>query len=260
MNIRYLSIVALSCGLLFSACGGQQQVQVDPNMNDNIVLKQGATNQNSSDAADTSNSSSQTILKNNSITAQNDMSNQNSTAGSQLEMPVAGEEIVVMETTKGTMKIRLFPKDAPNHVKNYQELIKKGYYDGLIFHRVIKDFMVQGGDPTGTGTGGESYLGKSKPIADETNTELKHLYGTVAMAKSGPDTAGSQFYIVNNKEGAPFLDSGYTAFGQVFDGLDVLNMLSTVETDKCSPYERRLGCDKPLKDISMVKVTLETQK
>lgn len=177
--------------------------------------------------------------------------------GSQTDMPANGEEIVVMETTMGTIKMRLFSCDAPQTVKNFEELISKGYYDGLIFHRVIKDFMMQGGDPTGTGTGGESYLGKDHPIPDETNKWLSHLYGAVAMAKSGPNTAGSQFYIVNNKAGYTALDSGYTVFGQVFEGFDTIDAIANVETDKCSPYERRLGCDKPFKDVVMKKVTLE---
>ncbi|HCM23169.1 MAG TPA: hypothetical protein DHW78_02405 [Ruminococcaceae bacterium] len=113
--------------------------------------------------------------------------------GYQLEKPKDGEEVAVLETTMGTIKVRLFPEAAPKTVENFKGLIQKGYYNGLTFHRVIKNFMIQGGDPTGTGTGGESIWGK--PFADEFNANLVNLRGSLAMANSGSNTNGSQFFI-----------------------------------------------------------------
>lgn len=124
--------------------------------------------------------------------------------------------IVTLKTNKGTIKIKLYPEEAPKTVANFVKLIKKGYYDGLKFHRVEPGFVVQGGDPKGDGTGGPGYS-----IPDETNKKLKHNRGAVAMAKSSaPNSAGSQFYIVIEKP-APHLDGGYTVFGQVISGQDV---------------------------------------
>lgn len=113
--------------------------------------------------------------------------------GYQLEAPAEGEEIAVLTTSMGTVKIRLFPDAAPKAVENFKGLIQKGYYNGLTFHRVIKDFMVQTGDPTGTGTGGESIW--KKPFEDEFNSNLLNIRGAVAMANSGKNTNGSQFFI-----------------------------------------------------------------
>ena len=113
--------------------------------------------------------------------------------GYQLEMPEEGEEIAVMETNLGTMKFRFFPDAAPKAVYNFKCLAATGYYDGLTFHRVVKDFIIQSGDPKGDSTGGESIWGE--PFADEFNSNLLNLYGSVAMANSGADSNGSQFFI-----------------------------------------------------------------
>jgi peptidyl-prolyl cis-trans isomerase B (cyclophilin B) len=120
----------------------------------------------------------------------------------------------VIETHEGTIAIDLLFKDAPNTVANFIDLANQGFYSGLPFHRVIQRFVIQGGDPNGNGSGGPGYA-----IDDETNT-LKHVPGAVAMAKSGPNTAGSQFYIVQWAQ--PQLDGGYTVFGMVEKGLDVV--------------------------------------
>ncbi len=129
---------------------------------------------------------------------------------------VALYPIATIETVKGTIKIELHPEDAPNTVANFVTLAKKGFYDGLTFHRVVKGFVIQGGDPTGDGTGGPGYS-----IKNETNKKLRHVRGAVAMANAGRDTAGSQFYIVIDKP-APFLDNGnYTLFGLVTEGQEV---------------------------------------
>lgn len=129
--------------------------------------------------------------------------------------------LVTMETTKGTIKMLLYPEDAPETVANFVKLIKKGFYNGLTFHRVEPGFVIQGGDPQGNGQGGPGYS-----IKDETNKVLRHNRGAVAMAKSSaPDSAGSQFYIVINKP-ASSLDGNYTVFGQVVSGQDVAEKIS----------------------------------
>lgn len=131
--------------------------------------------------------------------------------GYQLETPAEGEEIAVLTTSLGTVKIRLFPDAAPKAVENFKGLIKKGYYNGLIFHRVIKDFMVQTGDPTGTGRGGESIWGK--PFEDEFTASLLNVRGAVAMANSGKNTNGSQFYI---DQAGPSKFAGWSQYDQAY--------------------------------------------
>ena len=162
-------------------------------------------------------------------------------------MPSKGEQIVVMETTLGTIKIKLFPKKAPKTVENFVGLIGKKYYDGIIFHRVIDDFMIQGGDPTGTGTGGASLWGTK--FKDEFHVDLKHIYGAVAMANSGPGTNGSQFFIVQNKEGTSWLNNSHSVFGQVFEGMDVVEKIADVKKDAMA---------KPIEKVVMKKVTVST--
>ena len=164
----------------------------------------------------------------------------------QTALPEAGEQIVVMETSMGTIKIKLFPIKAPKTVENFIGLVDKGYYDGIIFHRVIPDFMVQGGDPTGTGTGGESLWGGK--FEDEFHPDLKNIQGALSMANAGPNTNGSQFFIVH-AEATPWLDGLHSVFGQVFEGMDVVDKIANIDRD---------GRDKPLKDVVMEKVTLGT--
>ncbi|MBU0705635.1 peptidylprolyl isomerase [Patescibacteria group bacterium] len=166
---------------------------------------------------------------------------------SQTAMPEAGEQIVVMETGKGTIKIQLFPEYAPKTVENFVGLIEKGYYDGLIFHRVIPDFMIQGGDPLGTGRGGESVWGGK--FEDEFSPNLKNLRGSLSMANSGPNTNGSQFFIVQKEGGTPWLDSRHSVFGQVIEGMEVVDTIANAPRD---------AADKPLEDVVMTKVTLGT--
>lgn len=163
----------------------------------------------------------------------------------QTARPEKGEPIVVMETDQGTIRIRLFPKFAPKTVENFTGLAKKGYYNGLIFHRVIPDFMIQGGDPTGTGAGGQSLWGGQ--FEDEFNPNVKNIRGALSMANAGQGTNGSQFFIVQ-AAATPWLDGKHTVFGQVFEGLDVTDALVNVPRD---PY------DKPLKAVKMNKVSVE---
>lgn len=148
-----------------------------------------------------------------------------------------------VETNKGTFSFVLFPEDAPNTVANFVDLAKKGFYDGTIFHRVIAGFVIQGGDPTGTGMGGPGYT-----IKAEFN-KRKHVAGTVAMARAGdPDSAGSQFYVCLAP--APHLDGGYTVFGKVIEGMDVVQSIGSVPTDRDG---------RPLEKIVMKKVSVKEE-
>jgi cyclophilin family peptidyl-prolyl cis-trans isomerase len=145
-----------------------------------------------------------------------------------------------MTTNLGTLEIELFDEDAPKTVSNFKELAGKGFYDGVIFHRIIKDFMIQGGDPTGTGTGGPGYS-----FEDEFN-QHKIVRGALAMANAGPNTNGSQFFIVTT-EAAPWLDGKHTVFGQITSGMDVVDQIEGAETD---------GRDKPLSEVRIESVEL----
>jgi peptidyl-prolyl cis-trans isomerase B (cyclophilin B) len=129
-----------------------------------------------------------------------------------------------MHTNHGAIQIELFDADAPKTVENFRKLAADGFYDGVIFHRVIRDFMVQGGDPTGTGTGGPGYT-----FEDEFN-DHKIVRGALAMANAGPNTNGSQFFIVTTAE-APWLDGKHTVFGQVTDGMDTVDAIEGQATD-----------------------------
>lgn len=218
----------------------------------------------------------------------------------QLEMPKEGETIAVLETEKGIVKMRLFPGNAPKAVENFTALAKKGYYNGLTFHRVINDFMIQTGDPTGVGNGGESMWGEDFEI--ELSPVLHFYRGALAMANTGqPNSNGSQFFIVQKKAlteqesaalqeiadstepmevsvgenkvdirqffskevveeyqtngGAASLEwifgTGYTVFGQVFEGMDVVDAIAAVETGEG---------DKPVEDVLVKEITIEEYK
>ncbi|MCR5829412.1 MAG: peptidylprolyl isomerase [Lachnospiraceae bacterium] len=156
--------------------------------------------------------------------------------------------IVTIEMQDGkTIKAELYPEIAPNTVNNFISLIKKGFYDGIIFHRVINGFMIQGGDPTGTGMGGPGYSIKGEFSYNGFKNDLKHSKGVLSMARSmDPDSAGSQFFIMH--EDAPHLDGQYASFGKVTEGLDVVDSIATTKTD----YS-----DRPREDQVMKKVTVE---
>ena len=180
-----------------------------------------------------------------------------------------------IKTNKGDMKFNLYDDLAPKTVENFVTHAKNGYYDGLIFHRVIKDFMIQGGDPTGTGCGGESIWGA--PFQDEFNLDERNYYGALSMANSGPNTNGSQFFIVQAKEvpntlieqmeelkdngypqqvidkykevgGTPWLDFHHTVFGEITDGTDVLEDIASTRTG--------MG-DKPVYDVVIETIEIE---
>ncbi len=139
-----------------------------------------------------------------------------------------------IRTNKGEITAKLFADEAPNTVNNFVFLAREGFYDGVIFHRVIEGFMIQGGDPTGTGTGGPGYK-----FADETAASRKHGYkmGTLAMANSGPNTNGSQFFVMHQDYGLP---PQYSVFGKAIDGLNVVDDIATTETN---------AADKPVEDV-----------
>lgn len=195
---------------------------------------------------------------------------------SQLSAPVKGDTIAIMKTNRGDIKIKLFPEQCPKTVENFTTHAKNGYYEGIIFHRVIKDFMIQGGDPTGTGRGGESIWGGS--FEDEFDLQLHNLRGALSMANAGPDTNGSQFFIVQagtvdgnlmgqmemigekmfpaqciadykKVGGTPWLDFKHTVFGQVFEGMDVVDEIAGTRVDML---------DKPFDDVVIEKVEITT--
>ena len=159
------------------------------------------------------------------------------------------KDIVVIETSMGTIELSLFRAEAPKTVENFEGLAKKGYYNGLIFHRVISNFMIQGGDPTGTGMGGESIYGKT--FEDEISPKLKFdRAGILAMANAGPNTNGSQFFITLAP--TPWLNTHHTIFGEVVAGKDVLDAIGKVQTTKPG--------DKPVQAVVMNKVYLKGSK
>ena len=148
----------------------------------------------------------------------------------------------------GKMVAELYPEVAPNTVNNFISLIKKGFFDGLIFHRVIPGFMIQGGDPQGSGMGGPGYEIPGEFTANGFQNDLKHDRGVLSMARSSnPDSAGSQFFIMHKK--SPHLDGAYAAFGKITEGMDVVDKIAETGTD----YQ-----DRPLKPQVMKKVTVET--
>ncbi|NMB27482.1 MAG: peptidylprolyl isomerase [Tissierellia bacterium] len=195
----------------------------------------------------------------------------------QLKPPAKGEEIAVIITNHGTIKARLFSEIAPKAVENFKTHAKNGYYDGVTFHRVIKDFMIQGGDPEGTGMGGESIWGGS--FEDEFDINYRNFRGALSMANAGPNTNGSQFFIVQldnveehiieqmvelgEEKGFPkdvvesyeelggtfWLDFKHTVFGQVFEGMEVVDKIATLDVG---------SNDKPLKPVIMEKVEIVT--
>lgn len=146
------------------------------------------------------------------------------------------------------MKAELYPEIAPNTVKNFVSLVSKGYYDGLIFHRVIKGFMIQGGCPEGTGMGGPGYSIKGEFSGNGFTNDLKHTKGVLSMARSMmPNSAGSQFFIMH--ETSPHLDGQYAAFGKVTEGLDVVDKIASVKTD----YS-----DRPIEEQKIKSITVDT--
>ena len=157
--------------------------------------------------------------------------------------------IITIQMAEGdTIQVELYPDTAPNTVNNFISLVKKGYYDGLTFHRIIKGFMIQGGCPDGNGMGGPGYNIRGEFSMNGFENNLKHTAGVISMARSQmPDSAGSQFFIMHKD--APHLDGAYAAFGKVTEGMDVVDKLAETATD----YS-----DMPLSPVVMEKVTVDT--
>lgn len=173
------------------------------------------------------------------------------TQNAQLTPPAAGDTVAVIETDFGTIKFKLFTEQVPEMTKNFQELAKDGKFSDVPFHRVIKDFMIQTGDfDKKNGFGGYTYKGPGTKLPDEIVPGLKHLYGTVAMANSGPNTNGSQFFIITAKNGYPGLDGHYTIIGQVYEGMDVAEKIAELFV----PSSGQRGT--PSKIVNMTKVTV----
>lgn len=162
---------------------------------------------------------------------------------------MAQNPIVTFEMENGdVMKAELYPQIAPNTVNNFISLIEKGFYDGLIFHRIISGFMIQSGDPEGTGMGGPGYGIKGEFAQNGFANDLKHTAGVLSMARSMmPDSAGSQFFIMHKD--APHLDGSYAAFGKVIEGMDIVDKIASVPTD----YN-----DRPMEEQRLKKVSVET--
>ncbi|MBD3360918.1 peptidylprolyl isomerase [Candidatus Peregrinibacteria bacterium] len=163
--------------------------------------------------------------------------------------PQKGDTVAKIKTNFGNIKILLYTDKAPETAKNFIELSKAGKYDNNIFHRVIKDFMIQGGDfENRNGTGGYSYKGPGTTIEDEFGEGLSHIYGAVSMANAGPDTGGSQFFIVQNKEGTKRLDGKHSIFGYVFEGMDNVEKIAGLKTDQR---------DRPLEDVIIETIEID---
>ncbi len=172
--------------------------------------------------------------------------------------PAKGDTIAIIMTTAGEMRFKLFPDLIPEGVKNFTELAKAGKYNGAPFHRVIKDFMIQGGDFTKKdGTGGHSYKGLNTTIGDQYHPELRHIRGALSYAKTNqPFSIGAQFFIVHPEKGAHFLDhpkdggpaEGYTVFGQLYQGFEILDKIATTKTGPG---------DKPLQPVLIEDITIE---
>ncbi|PQC28064.1 peptidylprolyl isomerase [Enterococcus mundtii] len=222
-----------------------------------------------SNGSDTASSSTKESTEKTTETSTVESIDLNSLELPQLNTEVAdNEDLVEMVTTKGTIKIKLFPELAPKAVENFMTHAKDGYYDGVTFHRVIQDFMIQGGDPEGNGTGGESIWGEG--FETEISNQLYNIRGALSMARTqDPNSNGSQFFIVQNSDdmhdgllkddypqaiidaykngGYPSLDGEYTVFGQVVEGMDVVDAIAAVETD---------SSDKPKEDVKIEKISI----
>ena len=148
-----------------------------------------------------------------------------------------------LHTNHGAIELELFPDDSPKTVENFQTLAGKGFYDGVLFHRVIPDFMIQGGDPTGTGSGGPGYTFEDEP------NERHVLRGALAMANAGPNTNGSQFFIVT-ADACPWLDGKHTVFGRVVSGMDVVDGIAALDRD---------GSDRPKQEVTIQRVELAAE-
>ncbi len=190
----------------------------------------------------------QTSSDNENPTTPSDTQNNNDLTDATEQLDINDLPIVTLTIKDmGTIEIVLLPKVAPNTVNNFIELVRDGFYDGLIFHRVIKDFMIQGGDPTGSGMGGPGYSIKGEFTSNDFDNPISHTAGVISMARSNhPDSAGSQFFIVHKD--SEFLDGQYAAFGIVIEGMEVVNAIAEVKTD---------ASDRPESEVVIESATVE---
>lgn len=281
-KILMLSAAVLALSMLFTGCGDKS------GQGEETAAEQ------SGNASDDTTLSTAVDIDSAVLSAAEEERNKFSDKLIQLEGPQAGDTVVTLHTGKGDISIRLFPQYAPKAVENFVTHAREGYYNGVTFHRVINNFMIQGGDPEGTGRGGESIWGKE--FENEVTWNLRNFRGALCMANAGADTNGSQFYIVQNPDigddfksqleqirtmkddvyaeteelgtitygdvfpdsvldeyitngGYPSLDMGYTVFGQVYEGMDVVDAIAAVETD---------SSDKPLEDVVIESIDVST--
>lgn len=182
-------------------------------------------------------------------TTKSEPSNEENTTQAKVISPDDYPIVTITMEDNSTITLELYPDKAPNTVNNFVSLVNKGFYDGLIFHRIIPDFMIQGGDPNGNGTGGPGYSIKGEFSENGFENDLKHERGVISMARSQlPDSAGSQFFIM--VADAPHLDGEYAPFGKVIEGMDVVDKIVSSKRDKN---------DKPVEEIKMKQVTVDTK-
>ena len=265
--MKKLITLLFSLTLIFSlvACGDKNESKDETKTETNVETKTESVEE-SKDESTTESS------KENEIKKEGDNKVLNQINGYQ-----EGNIKATMKTNMGEIKLILFPEAAPKAVENFVKLAEEGYYNGVTFHRVIEGFMIQGGDPTGTGMGGESVWGK--PFEDEFDVSYRNFYGALSMANAGPGTNGSQFFIVTGKDNVPaniinqmkeageekgypesvikayedlggafHLDGKHTVFGHVVEGMDIAEKISKVKTD---------GSDKPLEEVKIESIVIE---
>lgn len=271
-NTRYLSkttlalLAALSLSTGLSGCGTSTENDTTTSSSNNTKKNNNSSDAESTTESNNRSSDAETTDSNASADQKKDASKG---ADYQTTAPAKGDTIVTISYKDyGDVKIKMFPEEAPLAVENFTTHAKDGYYDNLTMHRVIKDFMIQGGDPSGNGTGGDSIWGKE--FKNETVEYLNPIRGSLCMANAGADTNTSQFFIVQAKAidesaleplsdiqkemyqtngGCPWLTGGYTVFGQVYEGMEVVDAIAAVETD---------ANDKPTQDVVIDHISVET--
>ncbi len=245
MKAKNLLILAACASLFLAACSPEIEVEENQNTGDSEVEQSGNLNADTNDEYNYSEEDEE-------IDEITEEENNNQITDTTMKLsPEAGDTIATISTNKGDIKILLYTEKAPETTKNFIELANEGKYDGVIFHRIIEDFMIQTGDfENGNGTGGYSYQGPGTMIEDEFGEGLEHVKGAVSMANRGPNTGGSQFFIVQAEAGTPWLDGGHAIFGYAYEGMDVIDSIAGVEVD---------GSDRPFEDITIESVTISQQ-
>lgn len=270
-NTLYLSkttlalLAALSISATISGCGASTE---NNNSSSSVETTDESNTTSTPETTDENDNSSSDTESTDAVSSDAKKETTSKGADYQTQTPTKGDIIVTISYKDyGDVKIKMFPEEAPLAVENFTTHAKDGYYDNLTMHRIINDFMIQGGDPSGNGTGGESIWGKE--FKNETVEYLNPIRGSLCMANAGADTNGSQFFIVqaksidesaleplsdiqkemyNTNGGCPWLTGGYTVFGQVFEGMDVVDAIAAVETG---------ANDKPKKDVVIEHISVE---